>query len=211
MLCEPQQVNRKRGYTMLFDLFSKNTDLPNDEITKLAINLERGIFNACVSQKDSKTVFWNNSFRDQYISHFLHIYHNLNPLSHIGNPNLLKRFLNKEFSIDQLCREMTGEDMFPERYYDYHQIQQEELDKIEVQKKQLEGVVGIHFCGKCKTNKTTYYQLQTRSADEPRQHRHGFESKHQNCLLVKLYSFVYNFATFSNCGKSLRAFTTIYF
>eukprot|EP00826_Nyctotherus_ovalis_P040862 TRINITY_DN4060_c0_g1_i23.p3 TRINITY_DN4060_c0_g1~~TRINITY_DN4060_c0_g1_i23.p3 ORF type:complete len:108 (-),score=36.34 TRINITY_DN4060_c0_g1_i23:124-447(-) len=26
---------------------------------------------------------------------------------------------------------------------------------------------GMHKCGKCKGNKTTYYQQQTRSADEP--------------------------------------------
>lgn len=167
MIGEPQQINRKQGCNMLLDLFSKNTNLSNDEITKLAINLERGIFNACVSQKDSKTVFWNNSFRDQYISHFLHIYHNLNPISHVGNPNLLRRFLNKEFSIDQLCQEMTGEDMFPERYYEYHQEQQEELDKIEAHKAMLNKVSGLFRCGKCKQNKTTYYQLQTRSADEP--------------------------------------------
>lgn len=166
MIGEPQQVTRKRGYNMLLTLFSKHTDLPTDEKIKLAINLERGIFNACVSQKDSKTIFWNNSFRDQYISHFLHIYHNLNPNGHVGNPNLLRRFLDKEFSIDYLCREMSGEDMFPERYYEYHQEQQEELDKIEAHKAMLNQVTGLFRCGKCKQNKTTYYQLQIRGADE---------------------------------------------
>ena len=31
----------------------------------------------------------------------------------------------------------------------------------------LEAYEGILTCGKCKSNKTDYYQMQTRSADEP--------------------------------------------
>jgi len=41
------------------------------------------------------------------------------------------------------------------------ELRMEELKKLE------EGYEGLLKCGKCRSLKTTYYQLQTRSADEP--------------------------------------------
>ena len=37
----------------------------------------------------------------------------------------------------------------------------------ETARKNEEGYEGLFKCGKCKSTKTTYYQMQTRSADEP--------------------------------------------
>ena len=42
-----------------------------------------------------------------------------------------------------------------------------EMQKEYLIRKAEEGVSGFFTCNKCKSNKTTYYQLQTRSADEP--------------------------------------------
>jgi len=39
--------------------------------------------------------------------------------------------------------------------------------RMEENRKEAEGYEGLLKCGKCKSLKTTYYQLQTRSADEP--------------------------------------------
>jgi DNA-directed RNA polymerase subunit M/transcription elongation factor TFIIS len=102
--------------------------------------------------------------------------------------------VSQQISIDYLCQEMSSEEMFPERYQEFYQEQNEELEKIEAHKKQLDSTVGMFKCGRCKSNKTTYYQLQTRSA----------KIGHIVNMLVKFY----NFATLSNCGESLRAFTT---
>jgi transcription elongation factor S-II len=163
----PEGSTRKRGYEMLKNVFDKHVDgLSEEDRTKLAINVERGIFNSCVSKKDYKTMYWNSQFRDQYSSHFLHIYHNLNPDSHVKNPHLLKRLVTGDFTIDYLCKQMSAEEMFPEMYYEYHHEQDEELRKIEAQKELLNTTTGLFRCGKCKQNKTTYYQLQIRSADE---------------------------------------------
>ena len=41
-------------------------------------------------------------------------------------------------------------------------------DKIVFKQSNLETMGdGLHKCGKCKSMKTSYYQLQTRSSDEP--------------------------------------------
>ncbi len=58
-------------------------------------------------------------------------------------------------------------------------------------------------CGKCKMNKTTYYQLQTRSADEVS----GISRWHQSCVglmdmsTVRLVQPMTTFVTCVNCGN----------
>lgn len=174
----PIQSCRKNGYNLFKKLLDGHaTFLKETEKIAWAINLEKGVFNSCVKQ--SKQTYWNSTFRNTiYIPKFLHIYSNLNPSNNVRNCNLLQRLLSNQFTIDYLCQEMTAEEMFPERYIEFYQEQNEEIAKIERQKRQLEGTVGLHKCGRCKSNKTTYYQLQTRSADEP-ENIHGLKSKQQ--------------------------------
>lgn len=202
----PAQSCRKNGYNLFKKLLDTHANKTKEkERIALAINLERGIFNACV--KKTKGLYWNSNFKNAiYIPTFLHIYSNLNPSNIVGNTNLLSKLLSNEITIDYLCQDMSSEEMFPERYIEFYQEQDEELAKIERQKKQLEGTVGLHKCGKCKSNKTTYYQLQTRSADEPK--NHGFKSKLLKVIASEI--LMKNFATLLNCGKSFRTFTTIY-
>lgn len=201
----PEQNCRKNGY-YLFKKILDNHAPHLEELKKesLAINLEKGIFNAAVKKflyGNPKHTFWTTTFRnDFYIPIFLHIYSNLNPSNIVNNTQLLPRFLSNNFSIDYLCQEMSAEEMFPQRYYDYHNEQNEELEKIERHKKQLETTFGIFKCGRCKSNKTTYYEMQTRSAKI---------GHYSTILKVFASKVINNFATLSNCGKSLRAFITL--
>ena len=55
-----------------------------------------------------------------------------------------------------------SEKLFPSRYYEI--IKEYEAQKPKFSKPVEPTNDGAHFCGKCKTHKTTYYQLQTRSA-----------------------------------------------
>ena len=88
---------------------------------------------------------------------------NLNPESYIKNPNLLKRYLNDEFSTKELC-DMSPYELFPENWEEYKQKTEKDY------KMKLNNFVGMKTtmfeCGRCHKNETTYYQLQTRSADE---------------------------------------------
>jgi DNA-directed RNA polymerase subunit M/transcription elongation factor TFIIS len=164
----PAQSCRKNGYNLFKKLLDTHANKTKEkERIALAINLERGVFNACV--KKTKGLYWNSNFKNAiYIPTFLHIYSNLNPSNNVGNCKLLPRLLSNEFTIDYLCQEMSSEEMFPERYIEFYKEQDEELAKIERQKRQVEGACeSLHKCGKCKSKKTTYYEMQTRSADEP--------------------------------------------
>jgi transcription elongation factor S-II len=46
-------------------------------------------------------------------------------------------------------------------------LKKKELEMETARLKQDEDYTGMFQCGKCKSKKTTYYQMQTRSADEP--------------------------------------------
>ena len=55
-------------------------------------------------------------------------------------------------------------ELFPEKYEELTKLYDLDKDNTIVQKEVEDG---IFKCRKCQSYKTTYYQLQTRSADEP--------------------------------------------
>lgn len=150
------------------------TNLSNYIIIKKAINIERAIFNFVITyytqniESDSKIV-WNPTFEFFYKDHFRHIYVNLLPegKGSIKNSGLLTRYLDNQFNEKELVS-MKPEDMHPEFWFDL-QIQfpkNDELNKMIEFKKQKTETQGILKCGKCKTYRTSYVLIQTRSGDE---------------------------------------------
>lgn len=152
----------------------KNTEY---DILKKSLNIERSIFNHSInlyknnSQGDStsdKNV-WNKDFDLYYRDNLRHIYINLLPegKGSVKNPGLLTRFYNNEFNEEQLVK-MESKDMHPEFWFDLmiKYPQNEDLRKMIEFKKQKSETNGILKCGKCKTYRTSYYQMQTRSGDE---------------------------------------------
>jgi transcription elongation factor S-II len=159
--------SRKFAFEKLEGMLAKHLDSEYDTefIRTLALNVERGIFNYTVINKPKKVVYWNSKTHTIYMTRFRHIYNNLDPDSFVQNKSLLKKLLNREFNIHQMCVHMSPEDLFPEIYEPYYRAKKEEMSKI--QKQHEVKPDGLLRCGKCKTYKTTYTQLQTRSADEP--------------------------------------------
>jgi DNA-directed RNA polymerase subunit M/transcription elongation factor TFIIS len=157
---------RDKIYNKLFSLFQLHSDLNIDELQLIAINIEKSIFNNTLSNPNLSIIHkktWNNIFQNLYISTSVKIYNNLNPNSYFKNVNLIKRLFNKEFNEYDIVN-LSQKDIFPERY---QEIIDECIRLAPKYTKELEVTNdGEHRCGKCKTNKTTYYQLQTRSADE---------------------------------------------
>ena len=91
------------------------------------------------------------------------------------NDKFIQSIIDKTIPLREIAN-LTPEEIFPE----YWKPIKERVAKKEV----ILGVApnvndGIAQCGKCKSYKTTYYSLQTRSADEP----------------------MTNFFTCHNCGK----------
>ncbi len=161
---------RKRIYDKFYELLKKHSDTVGattegvTENQKMALNIERGIFNFTLNNynKTQSNETWNDLFKSMYIARAVTIYTNLNPDSYLKNTNLIQRFLNKEFNEFQLCN-LTAQQIFPEKWSEI--VAKYTETTTEAQKEEIQD--GMFKCGKCKTYKTTYYQMQSRSADEP--------------------------------------------
>ncbi len=134
---------------------------------KLSLNLEKGIFNYTIQTARLRNVVrkWDNkAFVMIYVDKFKSILLNLNAKSTVKNKELLKRLKNKEFKAHELAF-MTHQELYPEKWKYL-------IDK-KIKRDKSEGVVDLSaatdefFCFKCKKRKCSYYQMQTRSADEP--------------------------------------------
>lgn len=162
----PNQKQRKHIYEKFFELLKRNNikNLEEKIIMKMALNIERGIFNYALNNYGDviKNEEWNDVFKSLYINRCAIIYTNLDPEGYINNKNLIVRFFNKEFDEFKLTY-MDGKELFPERWGKLN----DEFIKDQEPPEPTEIEDGMFKCGRCKTYKTTYYQLQTRSADEP--------------------------------------------
>lgn len=145
----------------------KDLLINNLELTELeATDLEIGIFNSTLDYANSLRIqlSWNCPlFIESYINNARSIYANLKTDSYINNEQLLKRLKNKEFTPHELAY-MSKEELFPERWKDIIDKQKLKL-KGAYEVKQVSMTDAIK-CGKCKNNKISYYELQTRSGDE---------------------------------------------
>lgn len=83
-----------------------------------------------------------------------------------NNPELREQVLQGVITADRLV-EMRSEEMASSaRKADYETIRQQNLHNAKGAESQ-EAETDAFQCGKCKQRKTRYYQMQTRSADEP--------------------------------------------
>lgn len=172
----PLHKNRKHVYnkflTLIQNYVSENNNnnisanLTEIDIQKFAINLERSIFNWVIKNHSSvcKTT-WDDMFKHFYISRAHIIYMNLDINNSLGNTELISRLLNREIREWELCS-MDSKDLFPSKWYNH--LKNSGLLETEEQSTQ-EIADSIHKCVRCASQgrpayKTTYYQLQTRSA-----------------------------------------------
>ena len=128
---------------------------------KMGINCERAIFNYSIKKCMSLRIVTNwkcKEFKNCYKTKSLGVIFNLtNP----KNPMLLQRVLNDEVKPFHIPF-MTPRELFPEKWEGL------KPGMFTVVLKQDQDVKdGMFQCNRCKSKKVHYYQLQTRSADEP--------------------------------------------
>jgi hypothetical protein len=130
----------------------------------LARNCERNVLNWAVKRVPKGCASWQNSvFKDSYRMKAAWL------ISEFGRgPQLAARLKSKELESAKIAF-YTADILDPGGLYSKAIFVNKERDnKMEQMKAQEnEDYVGQFKCGKCKSVKTTYYQLQTRSADEP--------------------------------------------
>jgi transcription elongation factor S-II len=128
---------------------------------KLATNLEKGIYNFAIKEANNLKIIkkWENPhFAQLYLDRLRSIYINLK------NEALLDHLKHGEISPQSLAF-MTHQEMNPDRW----RILIDQKMKRDANKftDNIRASTDMFTCKKCKSKRTTYYELQTRSADEP--------------------------------------------
>jgi len=154
--------NKHQVRNKLISMFQNDLSLSEIE----ARDLEIGIFNSSIDYANSLKIITSWScelFAETYINIAMSIYANLDKNSYIKNENLLNRLKEREFLPHKLPY-MNANEVFPEVWKDLMEKHQRKI-KGAYEIKQVSMAEDIK-CGKCKKNKVTYYELQTRSGDE---------------------------------------------
>lgn len=110
-------------------------------------------------RREKEEPSWENRlFRWRYKQRLMSVLFNMDK-----NPDLVKKVKPKELES------MTPVEMWPEGPYGQTQklLQEKQVIMDLAKAKHDAEYQGLLTCPKCKTNKTSYYQMQTRSADEP--------------------------------------------
>ena len=132
-----------------------------------AKDLEIGIYNATIDYAQANKIApsWQSElFQEAYLGKARSIYVNLKQDSHVMNPRLIERFKNREFIPHDLPF-ITRESIHPELWNPI--IEKERLRCKEAYEVHHTAMTDQIYCGKCHKNKVTYYEMQTRSSDEP--------------------------------------------
>ena len=128
---------------------------------KMSKELEEGIYEySCKEANMLKLIIrWDNpNFTQLYIDRLRSIYVNLK------NNKLLANLKKKELQPKVLAF-MTHQEMNPELWEEY--IEKKRKRDASKYTNNMQASTDMFTCRKCKSKRCTYYELQTRSADEP--------------------------------------------
>lgn len=132
------------------------------KLTKKSIeNIEKGIYNYCIQTATKSYIVkkWDNPyFALLYINKMRCIVNNIN------NPGIIEKVLKKEIKAHNIAF-MSHQDFAPVRWKEL--IELKKLHDENLYSPKLDANTDDFTCRKCKSKKCSYYQLQTRSADEP--------------------------------------------
>lgn len=131
------------------------------------VDLDRGIYNAAIQESKKRGIrcHWENpDFIEVYKGIARRCLINLNPKQYVGNSRLLDRLKDGEFPAHQVPF-MSAREMYPEHC---QQLADEQLKR---ETTMLDGNPeegsDMFKCKKCGKSRTRYWEMQTRSADEP--------------------------------------------
>jgi transcription elongation factor S-II len=134
--------------------------------SKTSAFLEKATWNHAVEfckRKDQELNWENFAFRNAYTQKILSVRYNLGL-----RPDLLEKMKAGEHSIKAFVFAKPHE-IAPEKWTEaFESAAKRALRYADASSADPETMPdGILTCGKCKSKKTTYYEMQTRSADEP--------------------------------------------
>ena len=158
------KYNEDDNYTIIrlknIEIFNK---LINTELTHI---IEKSIyeFTKHICKKRNILPLWSNEiFKKIYLNKSISLYSNIDTESYIKNENLLFKINNNKIKLDKIAF-MSYQELFPEhsKLFLDEKFKREKL----MYEDTPESMTDQFKCGRCKQRKCTYYELQTRSADE---------------------------------------------
>jgi len=149
------------------DIRTSNINIFTTLITQdKAKQIEESIYNYSkdISKKRNILPLWTNDvFKHIYKNKSISLYTNINNKSYINNVTLIEKIKKNKINIDNLAF-MTFQELFPEHW---KKILDEQNKRYKLMwEDEQEAMTDQFKCGRCKQRKCTYYELQTRSADE---------------------------------------------
>jgi len=137
------------------------TSQEGHDFDTISTNIEKGIFNWTVQHASKNNIVrkWSNTFFvTLYIDRLRSVYINLK------KPDVSSAVLSGNIKSQDIAF-MTHQEICPDKW-------KKLIDDKKIRDKQkyepnIEASTDNFTCNKCKSKKCTYYQLQTRSADEP--------------------------------------------
>lgn len=155
----------RQFYCDKFDKIFQNqiSDYDEEELNIFALNTEKGIFNSTIlfAKNNNIALKWSEkSFKQKYLNLSRKVLANLTYTP--NSKEVITKVLNGTFLPEKLA-EMSHEELYPSLWLP---IKLKNFEKSIIGKENQDHD-GFFKCFKCKSMKTTYYQMQTRSADEP--------------------------------------------
>lgn len=141
------------------DIVTKLNSLIDDN--EISEKLEQNILDYASKEANQLKIIirWDNtSFAQLYIDRMRSIYLNLK------NPKLLDSLKSSEINTETLAY-MTHQEMNPDHWKGL--IDKKMRRDANKYNNNTQASTDMFTCGKCKSKRCTYYELQTRSADEP--------------------------------------------
>jgi len=146
-------------------LFSKGEEVEGEgesQIPHIGENIEKGIFNYTIKEAGSRQIikkWYNTLFCEIYAARLKTVLINLKQNIELRNQLKTGEITPIAFAM------MTHQEMNPEQWKPMieRKIRRDRLKFTN----NVEASTDMYTCGRCKSKKCTYYEMQTRSADEP--------------------------------------------
>jgi len=133
----------------------------DDDVDAISTNIEKGIFNWAIQHASKNNIVkkWSNPFFvTLYIDHLRSVYINLK------KPDVSSAVISGNIKSQEIAF-MTHQEICPDKWKKL--IEDKKVRDKQKYEPNIEASTDNFTCNKCKSKKCTYYQLQTRSADEP--------------------------------------------
>lgn len=128
--------------------------------------LEEAIYKYTIIEADNRNLVinWENiNFKKIYINKARSLYSNLSDSSYINNNTLLKKINDGKIKLTNLPF-ISFQQLFPEHWKKMMDSKYKREKNLYEEK--AEAMTDQFKCSRCKSRECTYYELQTRSADE---------------------------------------------